>query len=158
MGLRIAPFYCGKSGCLSTLREVVFTFWRNVALMLTIFHLCGWGLLAAQDAPAPPAGGLQQLMSGPWIPLVMVMVLFYLLMIRPERRKRAELTRMLSELTKNDRIVTVGGILGTVVNAQKGIDEVTIKVDESNNTRLRVQRSAIARVLSDDGSPLSKET
>lgn len=124
--------------------------------MLTTLPLSGWVLLA-QKAPPAPVSGLQQLMSGPWIPLIMVMVLFYLLMIRPERRKRADLARMLDELTKNDRIVTVGGILGTVVNAQKGVDEVTIKVDENNNTRLRVQRSAIARVLSGDGGPMAKD-
>ena len=80
-------------------------------------------------------------------PFLMIAVLFYLLMIRPERRKRAELTAMLQNLKKNDRVVTIGGIYGTVVNAQKDLDEVTIKVDESTNTKLRMQRSAIARVL-----------
>ncbi len=119
--------------------------------MLTVVEMSGMWLLAQKGAP--PAGGLQQLLSGPWVPLIMVMVLFYLLMIRPERRKRAELTRMRDELKKNDRIVTIGGIFGTVVNASKGSDEVTIKVDESNNTRLRIQRGAIAHVLSGDGSP-----
>ena len=48
---------------------------------------------------------------------------------------------MLQNLKKNDRVVTIGGIYGTVVNAQKDLDEVTIKVDESTNTKLRMQRS-----------------
>ncbi len=84
---------------------------------------------------------------GPLFPFLMIAVLFYLLMIRPERRKRAELTEMLQNLKKNDRVVTIGGIYGTVVNTQKDSDEVTVKVDESTNTKLRMQRSAIARVL-----------
>lgn len=116
--------------------------------MSMLLGMCDWMVLAAQAEA--PATGIQQLLTGPWIPLIMVMVLFYLLMIRPERRKRAELTRMLDDLKKNDRIVTIGGIFGTVVNVQQGVNEVTIKVDESNSTRLRIQRSAIARVVNNN--------
>ena len=66
----------------------------------------------------------------------MIGVLFYVLMIRPERRKRAELSQMLANLKKNDRVVTIGGIFGTVVNVQQGLEEVTIKVDEGSNTKI----------------------
>ena len=86
----------------------------------------------------------------------MIAVLFYFLMIRPERRKRAELTAMLQNLKKNDRVVTIGGIYGTIVNAQQDLDEVTIKVDENTNTKLRMQRAAIARVLSSDSASATK--
>jgi len=57
-------------------------------------------------------------------------------------------------LKKNDRIVTIGGILGTVMNVQK--DEVTIRVDESTNTKLRMQRNAIARVIPPEGDAVAK--
>lgn len=120
------------------------------------WHVSGWVLLA-QDAAAPAAGPLDALFRGPWIPFLMIGVLFYMLMIRPERRKRAELAQMLSNLKKNDRIVTIGGIYGTVVNVQQGVEEVTIKVDESSNTRLRMQRSAIARLLNVENSDTKKE-
>lgn len=93
---------------------------------------------------------------GPLFPLLAIAVLFYLLMIRPERRKRAELADMLQNLKKNDRVVTIGGIYGTIVNTQRDSDEITIKVDESTNTKLRMQRSAIARVLAVDGAPAAK--
>ncbi len=76
-----------------------------------------------------------------WIP-------FYLLLIRPERQKRAEVTKMLNNLKKNDRVVTAGGIIGVVVNVTPNSEEVTIRVDEGTNTRLRVLRSAISRVQS----------
>ena len=56
---------------------------------------------------------------------------------------------MRSNLKKNDRIVTIGGIYGTVVNINSDIDEVTIRVDEGTNTKIRMMRSAISRVVSD---------
>ncbi len=127
--------------------------------MFKAFDPSCWILLAQEKGgDAPPLGGFEQLLGGPWIPLGMVMVLFYVLMIRPERRKRAALAQMLKNLKKNDRVVTIGGILGTVVNIQKDSDVVVLKVDDSGNARLRFQRSAIARVVSDDGSASSKNT
>lgn len=99
------------------------------------------------------SGGLPDLLLN-MFPFLMIAVLFYLLMIRPERRKKAELNQMLENLKKNDRVVTVGGIHGTVVSTTKGAEDVTIKIDENTNTKLRLQRSAIARVLNGDtGSP-----
>ena len=59
-------------------------------------------------------------------------------------------------LKKNDRVVTIGGIYGTVVNVQKDLDEVTIKVDENTNTKLRMQRAAIARVIASDSAAPTK--
>ena len=51
------------------------------------------------------------------------------------------------------RVLTIGGIYGTVVNAAQGSDENTLKVDESSNTKLRVSRSAVQSVLNNkDGS------
>ena len=85
-----------------------------------------------------------------WPMLVIVGVMFYFMMIRPERRKRARLTTMLDGLKKNDRVVTIGGIYGVVVNLQKDTQEVTIRVDEGTNSKLRVRRSAISEVLTDE--------
>jgi preprotein translocase subunit YajC len=122
--------------------------------MLTALNVMASVLLAQNAAPGPSArDGLISML----LPFLMIAVLFYFLMIRPERRKRAELTAMLQDLKKNDRVVTIGGIYGTVVNAQKDLDEVVIKVDESTNTKLRMQRAAIARVLPSD-SPAPAKT
>lgn len=90
------------------------------------------------------------------MPILMIGVLFYVLMIMPEKKKRNEIARMQGDLKKNDRIVTIGGILGVVVNAQSGSEKVTIRVDETNNTRLEVLRSSISRVLSDEKQDTSK--
>lgn len=103
--------------------------------------------LLAQEPAAPSF--LEELLRGPWPLLLLLGVMFYLILIRPERRKRAEMSKMLEELKKNDRVVTIGGIYGTVVNVQKGSEDVTLRVDENNNTRMRVLRSAISRVVTD---------
>jgi preprotein translocase subunit YajC len=92
----------------------------------------------------------------PLVMMVVIGILFYFLMIRPERRKRQETDRMLESLKKNDRVVTIGGIFGVVVNVAK--DEVTIRVDENNNTRLRILRSAISRVSGADEGEEKKDT
>jgi preprotein translocase subunit YajC len=53
-------------------------------------------------------------------------------------------------LKENDRVVTVGGIYGVVTNVQRDAERVTIRVDESTGAKLRVNMSAIARVLTGD--------
>ena len=118
-------------------------------------------LLAQQEAPAGDAAegvpvGINSIL--PLLPWIMIGVLFYLMLVRPERRKRAQLDAMLKNLKKNDRVVTVGGIYGTVVQSAGDADDVTLRIDENNNTRVRVLRSSISRVVSAEGSADSKET
>jgi len=55
---------------------------------------------------------------------------------------------MVQSLAKNDRIQTIGGIIGTVVDVRE--DEITLKIDESNNTKIKILRSAIGKNLSKD--------
>jgi preprotein translocase subunit YajC len=107
-----------------------------------------WLSLVAQN---DKGGGL---IGGPFDPLLLMLVigtLFYFLMIRPEQRRRKETDRMLENLKKNDEVLTTGGIYGTVVNVAKGNDVVTIRVDDGDNTRLRILRSAILRVIGTEG-------
>ncbi len=117
-------------------------------------------LLAQQEGPAAApgnggaGGGLNSFL--PLLPWIMIGILFYMMLVRPERRKRAELDSMLKNLKKNDRIVTIGGIFGTVVQAGSDAEDVTLKIDENTNTRIRVLRSSISRVISADGGADSK--
>jgi len=90
------------------------------------------------------------------MPILLIGMLFYVLMILPEKKKRTEIARMQEALKKNDRVVTIGGILGVVVNAQSGSEKVTLRVDEANNTRVEVLRGSISRVLSDDKADAGK--
>lgn len=116
-------------------------------------------LFAQQEAPAGdggPPGGLGPLVS--FLPWILIGIVFYLLLVRPERRKRTEHEVMLKNLKKNDRVVTVGGIMGTVVQTSQDAEDVTLRVDENTNTRIRVLRSSISRVISADGAAESSPT
>ena len=79
-------------------------------------------------------------------------VLYFFLIIRPERRKQAAHREQLEALKKNDRVVTIGGLYGVVMNVQRDADKVTLKVDETNNTTIRVTFGAIARIVGDEPS------
>jgi preprotein translocase subunit YajC len=118
--------------------------------MLTWFEPMKSILLAAEGPDQP------SLLTFLW-PFLVIGLLFYFLMIRPEKRKRAEVAQMQDTLKKNDRVVTIGGILGVVVNTQAGSNEVTIRVDDNNNTRIRVLRSSISRVLTEEKSDQKKD-
>ncbi len=78
------------------------------------------------------------------LPLVLIFVVFYFLLIRPQQKKMKDHKAMLSALRRGDRVVTGGGILGTVIKVE-GDDEAVIEVAEG--VRLRVLRSTIQSVV-----------
>jgi len=95
--------------------------------------------------------------TGSWglglLPWLAIGLLFFFMLIRPQQRERAQRDAMLAGLKKNDRVVTAGGIYGIVTNVQRESDEVTVRVDEATNTKIRVTISSIARVLGDESAP-----
>lgn len=110
-------------------------------------------LLLAQDAkqadPAAPGGLPFPVLMG------LLLLMGYFLLWRPEQRKRQESRSMLDNLKEKDRVVTIGGIHGVVTNVQRDADLVTIRVDESTGTKIRVNTGAISRVVVDDAVPSS---
>lgn len=82
--------------------------------------------------------------------LIIIMVIFLFMMFRGPRKKQAEHRKMVQSLKKNDRVRTIGGIYGTVVDVRE--DEIVIKIDESNNTKMRISPNAIGTKLSDEKS------
>ena len=114
-------------------------------------------LFAEDGAPEGGGGILVQLLNNPLILPVGVIFIFYITFWGPERRRRAEEAKLMSSMKKNDRVVTVGGIHGTIVNVSPDSDVVTLKLDESGNTRMKVNRSAIATVVSDKKNEKSSE-
>lgn len=119
-----------------------------------------WVSLWAQAAPGaaagpakggPPPSFFEQFLSSPAMPFLAIGILAYFLFIRPESKRRAEFQRLLGNLKKNDRVITAGGIYGTIVNINKDSEDVTLKIDDSNNVRIRVLRSAISRVVASEG-------
>jgi preprotein translocase subunit YajC len=97
------------------------------------------------NAPAtrtvPPRSTLMN-----FLPLVLIFVLMYFLLFRGPRKKQQQHKQMVQSLERNDKVRTIGGIIGTIVDV-KG-DEITLKVDESNNTKIRIASSAIGKNLS----------
>jgi preprotein translocase subunit YajC len=90
--------------------------------------------------------------------LVVIFGVFAWLMLTSSRSKRAEQkTRddMLKNLKRNDRVMTAGGILGSVVEVRD--DEVVLKVDESSNTKIKFSRDAIRKVLVDSDTLAAKK-
>lgn len=81
-----------------------------------------------------------------------IILLFVFMIVRPQQKERAKRENMLAGIKKNDRVVTIGGIYGVVTNVQKEQDEITLRIDESTNTKIRVQFGAIGRVLEEAAS------
>ena len=96
--------------------------------------------LAYALGPSPQAGG-----SGPgalliqMAPIVLVLGIFFFLVIRPQQRERQKREHMLSSLKKGDRVITSGGLIGTIVNL--GDQTVVLKIADS--VRVECLRSAV---------------
>jgi len=78
-----------------------------------------------------------------FLPLLFIFVIFYFLLIKPQRQREKEHQKMLNSLSKNDEVVTSGGIHGTIVNVKE--KTVTLRVDE--NVRIEVEKSAILYLI-----------
>lgn len=87
-------------------------------------------------------------------PFVMIFLVFYFLILKPQASERRRTQDMLTNLKKNDKVATVGGIVGTVANVSNDGKEITLKVDD--NTRLKFLRTHIGQVLTDEGSDEKK--
>jgi preprotein translocase subunit YajC len=97
-----------------------------------------------QSQAAPPQKNPWWLMPS----FFAILIIIYFFMLRGPRKKQQEHSKMIAALKKNDRVRTIGGILGTVIDVRG--DDITLKIDESNNTKIHVVPGAIATVLSDE--------
>jgi preprotein translocase subunit YajC len=79
------------------------------------------------------------------LPLILIIVVFYFFMIRPQVRRQKELKNYRSALQKGDKIITTGGIYGKITD----IKEQTVTVEIADNIRIRVDKNAILKDTSD---------
>lgn len=113
---------------------------------------------AGSEAVAPAAevadkpAGFFENMGFMFPALMAVMLLYFMMMTRPQQNAPAKTSELLSKLKKNDRVVTAGGILGTVVNFRTDDEYVTLRIDDSSNARMQVLASSIVRVVSEEGT------
>lgn len=92
--------------------------------------------------PAQPTGGLLQLI----IPFVLMFVIFYFLLIRPQQKKTKARNAMLRALSKGDKVVTIGGLHGTIVEITDDI--VVLRVNDV--TKLTFDRGSISHAVTSD--------
>jgi preprotein translocase subunit YajC len=97
----------------------------------------------AQTAPAAAAGGDMQSSLMSMLPLVLMFVVLYFVMIRPQMKKQKEHRAMIEALAKGDEVATVGGVLGKV--SKLGDSYVSLEV--ANGVEIQIQRSAVVQVL-----------
>ena len=107
----------------------------NLPLMLLPTGEAGGAGTASSGNPLQSYGIL--------IVMPLIILVFYFLVMRPQNKKQKEAKKMLEGLRKGDRIVTIGGLRGTVVSVKD--DAIILKVDD--NTKLEYSKSAVATVL-----------
>ena len=94
----------------------------------------------------PPT--IVKLLSEPIFPIVVIMLLLWVFMFRSKRNEDQKKKDLLNSIKRGDRVQTIGGILGTVVEVEDS--RVRLKVDESSNTKIWFSRNALFRVLGEE--------
>jgi preprotein translocase subunit YajC len=97
----------------------------------------------AQTAPAAAAGGDMMSSLTSMLPLVLMFVVLYFVMIRPQMKKQKEHRAMIEALAKGDEVVTAGGLLGKVTKLGDGF----LGVEVASGVEVQMQRSAVVQVL-----------
>jgi len=108
-------------------------------------------VLFAEAVPAQPGGGEGSNMMFFIIMLPAILLLMWFMMANPQKKQEERLRQMLNSLERNDKVMTVGGLIGTVHSIDKEQNEIVLKVDDSNNTRIRFHLTAINTVFPKDG-------
>ena len=78
-----------------------------------------------------------------FVPLIVIFVLFYFLLIRPQMKRAKEHRKMVETLAKNDEVVTSGGLLGRITD----VEESFIRVEIAEGVRVKVQKSAVTSLV-----------
>ena len=100
------------------------------------------------DAAQPDHSGLLFFL----IMLPFILIVMWFLIANPQKRQEQRMRDMLNSLEKNDRVMTVGGLIGTVHIIDRDQNEIVLKVDEANNTKLRFHLTAVNTVFPKDAA------
>ena len=120
--------------------------------MLRSVESLAWTLLAQEPkepADAEKPVGLMESLPGLMLPIGMIVILYIVLMVLPQRREQKKVQDFLGNLKKNDEVILQGGIMATIINIQKDSEFVTVRIDETTNAKMKVLRSAILKVVAD---------
>lgn len=116
-----------------------------------------YALLAVDEgAPKAPTNPPPPAFLDPLILFPGIALLFYFLILRPGRRQELERRAFLTNLKKNDKVLTAAGIYGTVVAIAEKEDEVTVRLDD--NVRVKMTKASIARNLTNEEAAKAAKT
>lgn len=101
----------------------------------------------AYAAASPPGGGGSSAMLTQLLFFAAIFAIFYFLLIRPQQKQKRDRATMLGSLKKGDRVVTSGGLYGTIT----GLDEHKVTLRVADQVRLEFDRGAVARVVESQG-------
>jgi len=104
---------------------------------------------APQAGQAPSQGS--SLMS--FLPFILIFVVMWFFMIRPQSKKQKELQQMLDGVKVNDWVLTNGGIIGKITSIKPDKNVVVIEIDDTNHIRVEFQKSAIVTILNKEDKP-----
>jgi preprotein translocase subunit YajC len=99
-------------------------------------------LIAQAQAPSPAPGSPYGSLVG-MLPFVFIFIIFYYMMIRPQRRRQQEQVRLISALKTGDRVVTGSGIHGLISN----VKETTVILKVADNVKIEIEKSAVVNVV-----------
>jgi preprotein translocase subunit YajC len=95
--------------------------------------------------PAPGAAPQQSQGMGSFLfPVIIFLAFMWLLILMPQRKEKKRQEQLMASLKKGDKVTTIGGIIGTIVEVRD--TEILVKVDEASNTRIHFRRNAIQSV------------
>jgi preprotein translocase subunit YajC len=150
----LGPAAAGRAVCLFDRLALFYLFDHGLRTMLgplaQIVPLFAQEKAAA--APQDPMGFL-----GVLLPLIPIFILYYFLFIRPQQAQERKRKSQLEALRKNDRVVTIGGMYGTVVSVDLEADRVTLRVDDDKGVKIAFTRASVARVLGDPEKDKERE-
>ena len=102
-------------------------------------------LTLAATNPAQGGAAPNPIMS--FLPFILMIVIFYFLIIRPQQQKTKEHQKMLDSLEIHDKVIISGGIYGKVTSIKPDKGTVVVEIDETNKTKIEVQRASIITIL-----------
>jgi preprotein translocase subunit YajC len=104
-------------------------------------------------APPPQGGDGQSSLISTLIMFALIIGIFYFLILRPQQKRQKERQKLLEAVKKGDKVVTAGGLHGTVA----GLDDKTVLLQVSDNVKMKYERSAIATIIREGDATPPKE-
>jgi preprotein translocase subunit YajC len=100
---------------------------------------------AGKAAPVVPPAPDSSI--GMFVYIAPIILLFYFMILRPQRKNESKLRDLLNNLKKNDKVLTSGGMFGTVMSADPTSDKVVVRVDDDKGVKITFSKSSIVRVI-----------